>query len=114
MIYVPDLNYKCYVLVDKDTIRAYETIPYNPGYNQQVNINYRDYYLNSHYLYKDGEQSFGNYSQLPICLDNNLITDNYYHRADFTDILITFTIIIGIIFFLFYIMLKALLRGSFR
>lgn len=114
MIYVPDTNYKCYVLVDKDTIRAYETMPYNPGYNQQIYINYRDYYINSHYLYKDGVQQFGSYTTLPICLDSNLITDNYYHRNDFTDILIIFTIILGIIFLLFYINLKALLRGLFR
>ncbi len=114
MIYVPDTTYKCYVLVDKDTIRAYKIKPYNPGYNQSISIDYRDYYINSHYLYKDGVQQFSNYTTLPICLDSNLITDNYYHRADFTDILVTFSIILGTIFFVFYIMLKALLRGSFR
>ena len=56
MIYVPDLKYSCYVLINKDTIRAYEQTPYNPGYNQQITINYRDYYITSSYLFVDGSQ----------------------------------------------------------
>jgi hypothetical protein len=94
MIYVPDLNYSCYVLVNKDTIRAYEQTPYNPGYNQQISINYRDYYITSNYLYNDGSQSFSNYSQLPVCLDKSNLTTEIYYRTDLSNILVIFTIIV--------------------
>ena len=92
MIYVPDLNYKCYVLQDKDTIRAYETKPYNPSYNQNITIKYRDYYINSHYLYKDSQQNFGYSSSLPVCLSTNELTNEFYYRNDFDSILIIFLI----------------------
>jgi len=107
MIYVPDLNYKCYVLINKDTIRAYETKPYNPGYNQQVNINYRDYYITSNYLYTDGVQSFGNYSTLPICLATSKLTDDVYYRNDLDKILVIFLILC---IFMFLIPLKLFQR----
>lgn len=94
MMYVPDLDYSCYVLVNKDTIRAYEQTPYNPGYNQQISINYRDYYITSHYIYQDGVQSFGSYSNLPICLDKSNLTTELYYRNDLSDILVVFTIIV--------------------
>lgn len=93
-MYVPDLNYSCYVLVNKDTIRVYEQTPYNPGYNQQVSINYRDYYITSHYIYQDGVQSFSSYSNLPICLDKSNLTTELYYRNDLSDILVIFTIIV--------------------
>lgn len=102
MIYIPDLNYKCYVLVNKDTIRAYEIKPYNPGYNQQININYRDYYINSNYLYTDGVQQFGNYSTLPVCLATQNLTDNFYYRNDFHNILIIFLIMSIFVFYIPY------------
>lgn len=107
MIYVPDLNYKCYVLINKDTIRAYETKPYNPGYNQQVNINYRDYYITTNYLYTDGYQTFGNYSTLPICLDSSKLTDDVYYRNDLDKILVIFLILC---IFMFLIPLKLFQR----
>lgn len=111
MIYVPDLTYKCYVLVNKDTIRAYSQLPYNPGYNQQINISYRDYYINSNYLYTDGTQSFGSYTTLPICLDSNNLTDSYYYRNDFDSILIIFFIMF---IFCIYIPLKIFSPILFR
>lgn len=107
MIYVPDLNYQCYVLVNKDTIRAYETKPYNPSYNNQVNINYRDYYINSNYLYQDSYQTFNSYSQLPICLDSNKLTTDVYYRNDLDSILVIFLIMC---IFMFYIPIKLFLR----
>ncbi len=97
-IYVPDLSYSCYTLIDKDTIRAYKTTPYNPGYNQTININYRDYYINSNYLYKDGIQQFSNYTTLPICLEHSSLTNEVYYRNDFDRILIIFVILCIIIF----------------
>ncbi|MBP3635816.1 MAG: hypothetical protein J6D28_05215 [Bacilli bacterium] len=102
MIYVPDTNYQCFVLVNKDTIRAYETKPYNPGYNHQIHINYRDYYINSHYLYSDGSQTFNDYSQIPICLDSNNITNDFYYRNDFDSILFIFVILFIFIIYIPY------------
>ena len=107
MIYVPDTSYKCYVIINSDTIRAYEKVPYNPGYNNTISINYRDYYLNSNYIYVDGVQNFGNYSTIPICLDSSNITDNVYYRNDLDSILIIFFIMC---IFIFYIPIKVFLR----
>lgn len=86
-IYVPDTSYACYVVQSEGVIRAYEEIPQNNN-----NIDYRDFYIKSNYIFKDGNQSFGSYSTLPTCLDNSVLTDNYYYRNDFADILIIFTI----------------------
>ena len=87
MIYVPDLNYKCYVVQSEGVIRAYEE---TPQYN--TDINYRDYYINSSYIYKDGYQSFGTYSTIPTCLDTSVLTNDFYYRLDLDSILIIFTI----------------------
>ena len=89
MIYVPDINYKCYVVQSEGVIRAYEEIP---QYNTQVN--YRDYYINSSYIYKDGYQSFGAYSTIPTCLDTSVLTNDFYYRLDLDSILIIFTIFV--------------------
>lgn len=99
MVYVPNLKYKCYVIQDKDTIRAYEIKPYNPSSNNSININYRDYYINSHYIYKDSYQSFNHSSNLPSCITSSELTDSYYYRNDFDSILIIF-IIISLVCFL--------------
>ena len=107
MIYVPDKeNYKCFVVRSEEVIRAYEEIPAN---NREVN--YRDYYYNSNYLYNDGVQSFSQYTTLPVCLDNNIITDNVYYRNDFDSILIIFIIIIGLIWFLISKLVKTFFSG---
>lgn len=102
MIYVPDLNYACYVVQSEGVIRAYEQVP---QYNS--NVSYRDYYVNSDYIYRDGSQQFGNYSSLPVCLDNSVITDRYYYRVDFDSILI---IIFIMAIFTIYIPLKVVFR----
>ena len=92
MIYVPDINYKCYVIINSDTIREYEQVPYNPGYNQNISINYRDYYINSNYIYTDSSQTFSSYSTLPTCLNSEVLTTDYMYRLDFDKILIMFLI----------------------
>lgn len=103
MIYVPDLEtYKCFVVRNESTIRAYKNIPQN-----NMDIEYRDYYYNSNYLYQDGVQSFGAYSTLPICLDNSKLTDNVYYRNDFDSILVIFLIMC---IFCFYLPLKIFVR----
>lgn len=103
MIYVPDLkNYKCFVVRDETTIRAYKEVP-----RKNSDIDYRDYFYNSNYLYQDGEQSFGNYSVLPVCLDNSVLTSEVYYRNDFDSILVIFLIMC---IFCFLIPIKLFLR----
>lgn len=88
MIYVPDLQkYKCFVIQSEGVIRAYEQVPHNNS-----NIDYRDYYIHSNYIYRDGNQQFSQYATLPICLKNEEVTDSVYYRNDFADILIIFAI----------------------
>lgn len=89
-IYVPESSIynNCYVVYNEDIIRAYDRIPsHNSDYN------YRDYYINSSYIYKDGYGSWSQYSTLPICLDSDVITNDYYYRLDFPGILLMFFII---------------------
>lgn len=101
MIYVPDIeNYECFVIQNENVLRAYEEIPRN---NQT--INYRDYYYNSNYVYRDGIQTFSHYATLPICLSNNDITDDSMYRNDYDSILIIFLIMF---LFIVYFPLKIL------
>lgn len=88
MIYVPDLtNYKCFVVRNDSTIRAYKQIPRN-----NTDIEYRDYFYTANYLYQDGTQSFSTYTTLPVCLDSSVLTTDYQYRNDYADILIIFLI----------------------
>lgn len=88
MIYVPEKdNYQCYVVQNEGVIRAYEEIPQN-----NRTINYRDYYINSDYIYKDSYQTFNQYTTLPTCLPSNVLTSEVYYRLDFDKILIIFFI----------------------
>lgn len=88
-IYVPNLNYKCFSIIDKDTIRAYLTTP------TTGTITYDDYYLNSHYLVKRGSQTFSNYNTYTIyCINSSNLTNDFYYRNDLSDILIVFFIIV--------------------
>lgn len=92
MIYVPEKeNYQCYVVQSEEVIRAYETIP---SYN--TNVDFRDYYIRSDYIYREGTQQFGSYSTLPVCLPMDTLTSDFYYRLDFDKSLI--------IFFIFLIM----------
>lgn len=103
MIYVPDLeNYECYVVQSEGVLRGYEETPRN-----NRDVNYRDFYINSNYIYRDGNQSFGSYSNLPICLSDNVITTDVYYRNDFDSILIIFLIMS---IFCIYIPLKIFSR----
>lgn len=99
MIYVPDLeNYECYVVQSEGVLRGYEETPKN-----NTTVNYRDFYINSNYIYKDSSQSFSSYTNLPVCLSSNVITTDVYYRNDFDSILIIFLIMS---IFCFYIPLK--------
>lgn len=108
MIYVPDIkNYKCFVVQNNETLRAYSEVP-----RANSNINYRDYYVNSHYLYKDGTQQFGNYStNIPTCIASNELTNAYYHRNDFDSIIVIFMCIVGFCYFVLRKIIRAFFHG---
>lgn len=88
-------DFECYSVLDKDTIRAYVNKP-------QINTssNYVDFYINSHYLEKEGTQTWGSYTQyLPVCISSSAITTDFYYRNDMPQILVMF-IILSIFVFL--------------
>lgn len=89
-IYLPNSTTfnKCYVVQSEGVIRAYDTVP-----RTNTSYNYRDYYIDSHYIYRDGTGTWSQYATLPICLDNSLITHDYWYRTDFSNILVMFLII---------------------
>lgn len=111
MIYLPKSDYACYVVIDKDTIRAYRTMPYRPSISgQNVTIQYVDYYINSHYLEKQGTQNFSYNSTLPSCIDKNTITNEIYYRNDIDSILIVFTVIVLFGFGIPFYLMKKMFR----
>lgn len=108
MIYVPEDNTynACYVVQSEGVIRGYDRLPsYNTSYN------YRDYYINSDYIYKDGSGQWSNYSTLPVCLSTDVITNSYFYRTDLDKILICFIIIV---IFCIYFPYKILSRAFGR
>lgn len=84
-LYVPTKEYNCYTVLDKDTIRAYHTAPYD-----DTTVNYTDYYVNSHYMERVGSQRFS--YTTPVCLNKDLLTTDVYYRNDFDNILTIFFI----------------------
>lgn len=104
MIYVPDdtIYNQCYVVQSENTIRAYDRIPTNNS-----NYNYRDYYIHSDYIYRDGSGIWNQYSTLPVCLSSDVITNDIYYRQDFDKILIIFLILS---IFCFYIPIRIFCR----
>lgn len=97
MIYVPknDTYNKCYVVQSENVIRGYDTYP---SYN--TNYSYRDYYINSDYMFRDGVGSWSNYATLPICLRDDLITHEEFYRVDYYKSLIIFAIMFVFIIFI--------------
>lgn len=90
MIYVPeDTTYdECYVVQGEGVIRGYDTYPRN-----NANYNYRDYYINSSYIFRDGSGSWSSYTTLPTCLPSSSITNSYWYRLDLPNTLVLFLII---------------------
>lgn len=90
MIYVPqDSTYnKCYVVQNEEVIRGYDRIPQNNS-----SYNYRDYYIRSDYIFKDGSGSWSQYSNLPVCLSSDIISNSYWYRLDLSNILIIFFVL---------------------
>lgn len=99
MVYVPRFTANsCVIHQNNGVFRVYDSVP---TYNSD--ISYTDYYINDDYFPQTGTAHFSNYSTLPSCIDNNLLTDNFYYRVDFASILLMFSIIA---FFGFYIPIK--------
>lgn len=90
LIFMPESSTynKCYVVQSEGVIRGYD---HTPSYN--TNYNYRDYYIKSSYIYRDGSGTWNNYSSLPVCLSSDIITNNFYYRLDMPYILLMFLII---------------------
>lgn len=89
-IYLPeDTTYnKCYVVQNEEVIRAYDRIPaFNTSYS------YRDYYIRSDYIFREGTGTWSQYTTLPVCLPSDTITNSFYYRIDFTQVLINVFII---------------------
>ena len=103
MIYVPEVeNYECYIVQSEGVIRGYEEKP-----QTNKTIGYRDYYINSSYIYKDGYQTFNAYANLPVCLSTSELTSDVYYRLDLDKILVIFLVMC---IFCFYIPLRIFLR----
>ena len=89
-IYVPEDNTynKCYVVQSEGVIRGYNKVPTN-----NTSYSYRDYYIRSDYIFKDGSGNWGQTTNLPVCLSSDIITNDFYYRIDITNILINVLII---------------------
>lgn len=105
-IYLPIDNvndFACYSVYDKDTIRAYRTMPTINGRSDYV-----DFYINSHYLQSEGTQSWGQWTDyLPTCISTSAITTDYYYRTDMPEIL---TMVIIISLFVIYLPYRIISR----
>ena len=104
-IYVPEDSTfnKCYVVQSEGVIRGYDRVP---SFNSQYN--YREYFIKTDYIYRDGSGSWSSYSTLPVCLDSSVITNDYWFRLDITNVLINVLIISIFCFYLPFRIIKAL------
>lgn len=105
MIYVPDTSYACYTVLNGNVIRAYEIQP-----EINTTLNYRDYYINSHYIFNDYYEIIDSVENLPVCIGTDKITNYYSYRNDITDILLCFFILLVIGYFIVSSLLKSLFR----
>lgn len=96
-IYVPiddyENDYSCYAIYDSNTIRAYKNQP------QLGDNNFTDYFINSHYISKNGVQHIESIQELPLCENLDNITNNYWYRLDLSHIIVI------VMFFLIFIFL---------
>ena len=94
-VYLPTFtNNSCIVTLDKDTIRVYDSLPQFDSY-----ANYTDYFVNSHYLSKSGQEFI---TTVPVCENNNDFTTDVYYRFDFDNIMVIFFILLIICFWFPY------------
>lgn len=95
-IYLPieDFDiYSCYVIYNKDTIRAYKN---NPTLGENI---YTDFFINSHYIEKNGIQNITDTIELPICISRDNLTNKPEYRNDFSHILVIILFFLIIIYF---------------
>lgn len=91
-IYVPNYNNNnCAYILNNDVIRVYDTQP-----RANSTISYKDYYINSQYIYNEGSTTFSQYTTLPTCITSSRITTDVYYRNDLANILIIFALIVFI------------------
>lgn len=84
-------DFSCYVIYDSETIRAFVD---NPHIGQNA---YTDFYINSHYLSKEGVQEITSSLEFPQCENIHRITNDYYYRNDFAHIVV---IVMFVVFFI--------------
>lgn len=97
-IYVPEINNgNCVTVLDHDTIRVFESTP-----QDNTEINFVDYYINSSYLSSTGSIVFAAGSVKPVCISSDNITTDFYYRNDLDKILVIFFIIAIICIYLPY------------
>lgn len=103
-IYMPEDNVynKCYVVQSEGVIRGYDRVPSN-----NTNYTYRDYYIDSDYIYRDGSGTWTQYSTLPTCIVSSNITNDIMYRHDIDKSLVIFLIMS---IFAFYIPIKIFMR----
>ena len=94
-VYLPSItSSNCIVTKDKDTIRVYDNLPQFDSYES-----YTDYYINSHYISKTGQDFI---TEVPACETHDNFTTEYYYRNDFADICIIFLVFSLIVVYLPY------------
>lgn len=93
-------DFTCYVVFDSNIIRAYKE-PLIIGDNVYI-----DFYINSHYLEKEGIQNISSTIEMPVCMNSDLITTNYYYRNDISHILVIFFILLLILFVFPYLVFR--------
>lgn len=109
MIYVPeDYNSSsfCAYMQSNNVLRVYTGRPTNGS-----TLNYRDFMVDNHYLYRDGVTTFNQYSTLPTCLSQSDITSFWGYRTDLADILVCLMVLLGFMYFVLSRPLKLLFRG---
>lgn len=90
-IYIPQINEnQCAYVLDSETIRVLDSN------NLNENVNYTDYFINSHYISKSGSILL---TESVDCIRQDIITSDFYYRNDLSDILICFLIILFICFY---------------
>ena len=92
-IFVPNSDsYSCIEVINHYTLRAYEDTPVVGS-----SVNFRDYFIDSNYLFKDGSEVI---EISPICISTDNLTSDVFYRSDFDKILlITFILLILLFWF---------------
>lgn len=92
-VYLPSItSSSCVVYRDSNTIRVYDNLPQFDSYES-----YTDYYINSHYLSKTGQEFI---TEVPACEDLSNFTTEYFYRFDLSDILVCIFILAILFFYL--------------